>query len=79
MANRHINLTFLATTAKSQLECEFPPKQEEDFTHIRRKRLTTESGLVCLEDYPYTVSIRYVKITMIIPFVNIFCKNINKK
>ncbi|CAH0717979.1 unnamed protein product, partial [Brenthis ino] len=31
---------------------------EEDLTHIRRKRLTTASGLVCLEDYPYTVSIR---------------------
>ncbi|CAH2252055.1 trypsin delta-like isoform X2 [Pararge aegeria] len=31
---------------------------EEDLTHVRRKRLTTESGLVCLEDYPYTVSIR---------------------
>ncbi|KAI5641220.1 trypsin domain-containing protein [Phthorimaea operculella] len=31
---------------------------EEDLTHIRRKRLTTETGLVCLEDYPYTVSIR---------------------
>ncbi|CAG4951800.1 unnamed protein product [Parnassius apollo] len=31
---------------------------EEDLTHIRRKRLTTENGLVCLEDYPYTVSIR---------------------
>ncbi|CAK1543353.1 unnamed protein product [Leptosia nina] len=31
---------------------------EEDLTHVRRKRLTTELGLVCLEDYPYTVSIR---------------------
>ncbi|CAH2057451.1 unnamed protein product, partial [Iphiclides podalirius] len=47
-----------ATTVKSDLECEFPPKREEDFTHLRRKRLTTETGLVCLEDYPYTVSIR---------------------
>ncbi|CAG9570616.1 unnamed protein product [Danaus chrysippus] len=56
----HFNNSYIlsATTAKSELECEFPPKQEEDFTHIRRKRLTTESGLVCLEDYPYTVSIR---------------------
>ncbi|XP_045505281.1 vitellin-degrading protease-like isoform X2 [Colias croceus] len=40
------------------MECEFPPKMEEDLTHVRRKRLTTEMGLVCLEDYPYTVSIR---------------------
>ncbi|XP_045524788.1 vitellin-degrading protease-like [Pieris brassicae] len=47
-----------STTAKSELECEFPPKMEEDLTHVRRKRLTTEMGLVCLEDYPYTVSIR---------------------
>ncbi|KOB70435.1 putative alcohol dehydrogenase, partial [Operophtera brumata] len=31
---------------------------EEDLTHVRRKRLTTETGLVCLEDYPYTVSVR---------------------
>ncbi|XP_028178568.1 trypsin-7-like [Ostrinia furnacalis] len=31
---------------------------EEDLTHVRRKRLTTKNGLVCLEDYPYTVSIR---------------------
>ncbi|CAB3244941.1 unnamed protein product [Arctia plantaginis] len=31
---------------------------EEDLTHLRRKRLTTETGLVCLEDYPYTVSVR---------------------
>ncbi|XP_026318262.1 trypsin-7-like [Hyposmocoma kahamanoa] len=45
-------------TTKSELECEFPPKLEEDLTHVRRKRLTTETGLVCLEDYPYTVSIR---------------------
>ncbi|XP_050356202.1 trypsin-7-like isoform X2 [Nymphalis io] len=43
---------------KTELECEFPPRVEEDFTHIRRKRLTTDTGLVCLEDYPYTVSIR---------------------
>ncbi|CAG9131574.1 unnamed protein product [Plutella xylostella] len=47
-----------ATTSKTDLECEFPPKLEEDLTHIRRKRLTTETGLVCLEDYPYTVSVR---------------------
>ncbi|KAI8432932.1 hypothetical protein MSG28_013835 [Choristoneura fumiferana] len=47
-----------ATTAKAELECEFPPKMEEDLTHMRRKRLTTEGGLVCLEDYPYTVSVR---------------------
>lgn len=49
------------TKAKSKLnplECEFPPKIEEDLTHIRRKRLTAEDGLVCLEDYPYSVSIR---------------------
>ncbi|XP_068625332.1 trypsin-7-like [Battus philenor] len=46
------------TTIKADLECEFPPKMEEDLTHVRRKRLTTETGLVCLEDYPYTVSIR---------------------
>lgn len=46
------------TTAKTELECEFPPKMEEDLTHVRRKRLTTRHGLVCLEDYPYTVSIR---------------------
>ncbi|XP_059061362.1 hypodermin-A-like [Achroia grisella] len=46
------------TTSKTDLECEFPPKKEEDLTHVRRKRLTTETGLVCLEDYPYTVSIR---------------------
>ncbi|XP_037873968.2 trypsin-7 [Bombyx mori] len=31
---------------------------EEDLSHVRRKRLTTETGLVCLEDYPYTVSVR---------------------
>ncbi|KAM3958186.1 hypodermin-A [Aphomia sociella] len=31
---------------------------EEDLTHVRKKRLTTETGLVCLEDYPYTVSVR---------------------
>nr|XP_026494447.1 trypsin 3A1-like [Vanessa tameamea] len=43
---------------KAELECEFPPRIEKDFTHIRRKRLTTDTGLVCLEDYPYTVSIR---------------------
>ncbi|XP_013138213.1 PREDICTED: trypsin 3A1-like [Papilio polytes] len=47
-----------ASTLKADLECEFPPKMEEDLTHVRRKRLTTETGLVCLEDYPYTVSIR---------------------
>ncbi|KAJ0171603.1 hypothetical protein K1T71_013153 [Dendrolimus kikuchii] len=47
-----------STTIKSELDCEFPPKLEEDLTHVRRKRLTTETGLVCLEDYPYTVSIR---------------------
>ncbi|XP_049880360.1 trypsin-7-like [Pectinophora gossypiella] len=47
-----------ATTSRADLECEFPPKMEEDLTHIRRKRLTTETGLVCLEDYPFTVSIR---------------------
>ncbi|XP_045540333.1 trypsin 3A1 [Papilio machaon] len=47
-----------ASTIKADLECEFPPKMEEDLTHVRRKRLTTETGLVCLEDYPYTVSIR---------------------
>jgi hypothetical protein len=47
------------TTPRAELECEFPPKMEEDLTHVRRKRLTTKSGLVCLEDYPYTVSIRY--------------------
>ncbi|XP_030024397.2 trypsin-7 isoform X1 [Manduca sexta] len=47
-----------STTTKAELECEFPPKMEEDLTHIRRKRLTTETGLVCLEDYPYTVSVR---------------------
>lgn len=35
---------------------------EEDFTQVRRKRLTTETGLVCLEDYPYTVSVRQVTI-----------------
>ncbi|XP_022818520.1 hypodermin-A-like [Spodoptera litura] len=46
------------TTKKTELECEFPPKMEEDLTHVRRKRLTTETGLVCLEDYPYTVSVR---------------------
>lgn len=46
------------TAAKAELECEFPPKNEEDLTHVRRKRLTTETGLVCLEDYPYTVSVR---------------------
>ncbi|KAL4717532.1 hypothetical protein ACJJTC_000681 [Scirpophaga incertulas] len=46
------------TTSRAELECEFPPKREEDLTHIRRKRLTTQNGLVCLEDYPYTVSIR---------------------
>ncbi|XP_045505279.1 vitellin-degrading protease-like isoform X1 [Colias croceus] len=46
------------TTSKTEMECEFPPKMEEDLTHVRRKRLTTEMGLVCLEDYPYTVSIR---------------------
>ncbi|XP_053617876.1 hypodermin-A-like isoform X1 [Plodia interpunctella] len=43
---------------KLELECEFPPKMEEDLTHVRKKRLTTETGLVCLEDYPYTISIR---------------------
>ncbi|XP_047540332.1 hypodermin-A-like [Vanessa atalanta] len=47
-----------STTMKAELECEFPPRIEKDFTHIRRKRLTTDTGLVCLEDYPYTVSIR---------------------
>ncbi|CAH2097894.1 unnamed protein product [Euphydryas editha] len=53
------NFINCATKAiKSELECEFPPRLEEDLTHVRRKRLTTESGLVCLEDYPYTVSIR---------------------
>ncbi|KAJ2940929.1 hypothetical protein O0L34_g10190 [Tuta absoluta] len=52
------NVLAKATTQRSELECEFPPKMEEDLTHIRRKRLTTETGLVCLEDYPYTVSIR---------------------
>ncbi|CAH0696170.1 unnamed protein product [Spodoptera exigua] len=46
------------TTKRTELECEFPPKMEEDLTHVRRKRLTTETGLVCLEDYPYTVSVR---------------------
>ncbi|XP_046973645.1 trypsin 3A1-like [Vanessa cardui] len=45
-------------TVKAELECEFPPKVEKDYTHVRRKRLTTDTGLVCLEDYPYTVSIR---------------------
>ncbi|XP_045455970.1 mite allergen Der p 3-like [Melitaea cinxia] len=55
----HWNWVYCATKPiKSELECEFPPKLEEDLTHVRRKRLTTESGLVCLEDYPYTVSIR---------------------
>ncbi|CAK1591422.1 unnamed protein product [Parnassius mnemosyne] len=58
-----INVSFrlhveTAATGKADLECEFPPKMEEDLTHIRSKRLTTETGLVCLEDYPYTVSIR---------------------
>ncbi|CAG9792856.1 unnamed protein product [Diatraea saccharalis] len=48
----------IETTARNDLECEFPPRMEEDLTHIRRKRLTTKNGLVCLEDYPYTVSIR---------------------
>ncbi|XP_075985750.1 trypsin-7-like isoform X2 [Anticarsia gemmatalis] len=48
----------VVTTAKVELECEFPPKMEEDLTHVRKRRLTTETGLVCLEDYPYTVSIR---------------------
>ncbi|RVE52120.1 hypothetical protein evm_003193 [Chilo suppressalis] len=47
-----------ATTSRNELECEFPPRMEEDLTHIRKKRLTTRNGLVCLEDYPYTVSIR---------------------
>ncbi|XP_038218594.1 transmembrane protease serine 11D-like [Zerene cesonia] len=47
-----------STTSRTEMECEFPPKMEEDLTHVRRKRLTTEMGLVCLEDYPYTVSIR---------------------
>ncbi|XP_052748064.1 trypsin-7-like [Galleria mellonella] len=51
-----VNSAF--TTSKADLECEFPPKTEDDLTHVRRKRLTTETGLVCLEDYPYTVSIR---------------------
>ncbi|KAJ8709970.1 hypothetical protein PYW07_009336 [Mythimna separata] len=46
------------TTRRTELECEFPPKTEEDLSHVRRKRLTTETGLVCLEDYPYTVSVR---------------------
>lgn len=48
----------METTTRADLECEFPPKMEEDLTHLRRKRLTTETGLVCLEDYPYTVSVR---------------------
>ncbi|XP_023934329.2 trypsin 3A1-like [Bicyclus anynana] len=52
------NVLCASATQKAELECEFPPKMEEDLTHVRRKRLTTESGLVCLEDYPYTVSIR---------------------
>ncbi|XP_072948292.1 trypsin-7-like isoform X2 [Epargyreus clarus] len=60
--NLYFNLRFIAesasTTAHTDLECEFPPKMEEDLTHVRRKRLTTETGLVCLEDYPYTVSVR---------------------
>ncbi|XP_063833848.1 hypodermin-B-like [Ostrinia nubilalis] len=53
-----INVQSAATTFRTELECEFPPKMEEDLTHVRRKRLTTKNGLVCLEDYPYTVSIR---------------------
>ncbi|XP_034826569.1 trypsin delta-like [Maniola hyperantus] len=52
------NVLSESTTKNTDLECEFPPKMEEDLTHVRRKRLTTESGLVCLEDYPYTVSVR---------------------
>ncbi|XP_061723872.1 hypodermin-A-like isoform X1 [Cydia pomonella] len=50
--------TILTKVQPSEQECEFPPKFEEDLTHLRRKRLTTENGLVCLEDYPYTVSVR---------------------
>ncbi|VVC89652.1 unnamed protein product [Leptidea sinapis] len=53
-----INSTGGFTTKKAELECEFPPKLEEDLTHARRKRLTTETGLVCIEDYPYTASVR---------------------
>ncbi|XP_021191490.1 trypsin-7 isoform X2 [Helicoverpa armigera] len=56
--NRNLFVESASTTVKAELECEFPPKMEEDLTHVRRKRLTTETGLVCLEDYPYTVSVR---------------------
>ncbi|XP_026727551.1 hypodermin-B-like isoform X1 [Trichoplusia ni] len=56
--NHNLFVESGTTTSKSELECEFPPKMEEDLTHVRRKRLTTETGLVCLEDYPYTVSVR---------------------
>ncbi|XP_063369845.1 hypodermin-A-like [Cydia amplana] len=50
--------TIITRVQTPEQECEFPPKFEEDLTHLRRKRLTTENGLVCLEDYPYTVSVR---------------------
>lgn len=54
-------ITAATTRRTAELECEFPPKMEEDLTHVRRKRLTTKNGLVCLEDYPYTVSVRFVQ------------------